>query len=667
MKKRKISKKKYFAITMLMMIVVQLSSSNLFQIFEIRGAVNDPPDAFNEPEDVTPINGRQLDIYMPLENLDWDRSEDHDQFNQWVRENSRVLYDSSLFPASLTEIGFVPLTYEKDDIFGDRTLDFGLTIRTHALPGSHDNGQSKGAFRYHVPSTLFGIVEGEITPNYVDKLQFGMELQNAHGEESMFEINGATSSVEKADYYTSVYPATVGDLNNIVEDSYFDHSTNPWLFNTPGSASSSITSEYRNFYGRSSNVLKLINPDGIQGVKTYQPKKYIRSSYYLTMYFEGRRNGGGSGDDAGLKVRITLKDGIREEILELSPAELRLGPEDTEWTPHQYSISTLDQSLGSYYRGMDIISVETILYNNEDCTTVFDNIYIGPDYWKITEDTENVHESDNLDAWEEQYTVEQEFAESLKAVEDAVEMVALAVDVVDFGLFVASGGSIGIPPFVDLFLDGSSILLGTWRHWAENTPDWQNPVTDRVVDEFSYSGMSSHCSLYPVPVVTETNFLLQVNLDDIDRGDKVFSIKLSPTFMAPVNEPQSTIDFTINIHMTEEVWDTDTDGDGLTNGEEVNNYGTDPNDPDTDNDGLTDGDEVLIRGTDPLDLDTDNDGWSDGYEVNTKGTNPLKSDTDGDGLSDSSDARPLTYDYIGYYWWSYYYWWGYRRRSYRFW
>lgn len=43
----------------------------------------------------------------------------------------------------------------------------------------------------------------------------------------------------------------------------------------------------------------------------------------------------------------------------------------------------------------------------------------------------------------------------------------------------------------------------------------------------------------------------------------------------------------------------DSDGDGLTDYDETNIYGTDPNDPDTDDDGVNDGDEVE-RGTDPL-------------------------------------------------------------------
>ena len=50
----------------------------------------------------------------------------------------------------------------------------------------------------------------------------------------------------------------------------------------------------------------------------------------------------------------------------------------------------------------------------------------------------------------------------------------------------------------------------------------------------------------------------------------------------------------------------DSDGDGLTNDEETNNYGTDPYNPDSDGDGVSDGQE-LNSGTDPLTYDTDYD------------------------------------------------------------
>jgi hypothetical protein len=58
----------------------------------------------------------------------------------------------------------------------------------------------------------------------------------------------------------------------------------------------------------------------------------------------------------------------------------------------------------------------------------------------------------------------------------------------------------------------------------------------------------------------------------------------------------------------------DPDHDGLTNLQEFQN-GTDPHNPDTDGDGLTDGQEVLIYHTNPLLVSTDGTGIPDGVEV----------------------------------------------------
>lgn len=85
----------------------------------------------------------------------------------------------------------------------------------------------------------------------------------------------------------------------------------------------------------------------------------------------------------------------------------------------------------------------------------------------------------------------------------------------------------------------------------------------------------------------------------------------------------------------------DTDGDGLSDGDEVFKYKTDPKNPDTDGDGLNDGDEVWKYKTNPLKADTDGDGLSDGDEVLKYKTNPLKADTDGDGLTDYEEI--MTY------------------------
>ncbi|MEM1028761.1 MAG: OmpA family protein [Myxococcota bacterium] len=109
---------------------------------------------------------------------------------------------------------------------------------------------------------------------------------------------------------------------------------------------------------------------------------------------------------------------------------------------------------------------------------------------------------------------------------------------------------------------------------------------------------------------------------------------------------------------------TDSDGGGLSDGaEDLDRNGqidaaeTDPNDPaddvapvDTDGDGLTDAQEVAL-GTDPFDADTDDDGVRDGDEPNfgfdTDGDgiiNALDPDSDGDGIFDGTELGVTTPD-----------------------
>ncbi|MBI2421312.1 MAG: hypothetical protein HYV27_00685 [Candidatus Hydrogenedentes bacterium] len=83
--------------------------------------------------------------------------------------------------------------------------------------------------------------------------------------------------------------------------------------------------------------------------------------------------------------------------------------------------------------------------------------------------------------------------------------------------------------------------------------------------------------------------------------------------------------------------DADTDGDGISDDDELSGvFGavTDPNLADTDNDGLSDGQELFATFgslTNPLDPDSDDDGLSDGTEINF-GLDPLDSG-DGDEVS----------------------------------
>ncbi len=95
---------------------------------------------------------------------------------------------------------------------------------------------------------------------------------------------------------------------------------------------------------------------------------------------------------------------------------------------------------------------------------------------------------------------------------------------------------------------------------------------------------------------------------------------------------------------------TDTDGDGLTDFEELTRTGTDPTAADTDGNGVADPDDdedgdsltntfELNAGTSPTSADTDGDGLADAHELNETKTDPLTPDSDGDGASDGWETK----------------------------
>ncbi|MBC8206880.1 MAG: right-handed parallel beta-helix repeat-containing protein [Kiritimatiellales bacterium] len=122
---------------------------------------------------------------------------------------------------------------------------------------------------------------------------------------------------------------------------------------------------------------------------------------------------------------------------------------------------------------------------------------------------------------------------------------------------------------------------------------------------------------------------------------------------------------------------TDSDGDGLSDGDEVNVHYTDPLGTDSDGDGLSDGSEIITYGTFPANPDSDGDTMPDGWEVDAslsptnatdavgdadtdglnnvgeyqQGTDPQNPDSDNDGLSDGDEidhfSDPLNPDSDG--------------------
>src|SRR5207237_10170944 len=110
----------------------------------------------------------------------------------------------------------------------------------------------------------------------------------------------------------------------------------------------------------------------------------------------------------------------------------------------------------------------------------------------------------------------------------------------------------------------------------------------------------------------------------------------------PANEPRSVVDHLNKKYLYGNIEPAgDLDQDGLTNLEEEDLL-TDLTNPDTDGDGLSDGDEVHKYKSNPLSRDSDSDLLNDAFEVNVLHTDPAKADTDGDGFSDYYEFHLLT-------------------------
>ncbi|MSR85167.1 hypothetical protein EXS71_01880 [Candidatus Uhrbacteria bacterium] len=97
--------------------------------------------------------------------------------------------------------------------------------------------------------------------------------------------------------------------------------------------------------------------------------------------------------------------------------------------------------------------------------------------------------------------------------------------------------------------------------------------------------------------------------------------RLSAGYRAPVVPPSSEPVAATSTAPLSTSGSLDPDQDGLTNDQELQ-LGTDAQKADTDGDGLSDGDEIVKYGTNPINPDSDGDTYPDGSEVQ-KEYNPL--------------------------------------------
>lgn len=176
-----------------------------------------------------------------------------------------------------------------------------------------------------------------------------------------------------------------------------------------------------------------------------------------------------------------------------------------------------------------------------------------------------------------------------------------------------------------------------------------------VVKDGSYDGINNNISDDPLFVDAEHgNYRLQYTSPLIDAGtadelvypDVDGETAISGNADIGIDEFVDSdsdnladaweIEFTGGLGVVSDIA-ADTDSDGLLDGQEYNHY-SDPTSGDTDGDTLSDNDEVTVHGSHPAHADTDGDGLADDQEI-VNSSSPTNTDTDGDMIDDYYESQ----------------------------
>ena len=265
-----------------------------------------------------------------------------------------------------------------------------------------------------------------------------------------------------------------------------------------------------------------------------------------------------------------------------------------------------------------------------------------------TDPTSNDTDGDGLsDGWEVEY-------KNIPGVDPTVAAsdVELALDGDGDGLNLSEEFRVNTDPTSN---DTDGDGLGDGWELRYNDTEGVNPVLMANSTELALDGENDGLNLSEEGKANTDPTSNDTDGDGLSDGDEVLTLMTDPTSNDTDGDGWSDgwearykdapgIDPVVPVRDSDLILDTDTDGLNLS---EEGKAGSDPTSNDTDGDGLSDSYEVLTLMTNPVSIDTDNDGANDSYELEIN-TDPLDNDTDGDGLIDGSErifkTNPLSSD-----------------------